>query len=324
LQQARRSVRNFYGVLRVIEHAGADPRDNSASDTAQNSTTSAGYEPRQPARPETEYLTTSFSEGSAPQGAEQASRQAPMYLSPYQTSYRRLINGTIDHGLQFLSPELRRRPTSYYGEKSGIGVALKAIAGRGALRVGVVGLGAGTLAAYGRMGDRYTFYEINPLDVQMAKEEFSFLRDSEAKIDIVLGDARLSLERQAPQQYDALVVDAFSSDSIPVHLLTRQAFELYFRQLKPDGVLALHISNQYVNLQPVGEAAAEVMGKEAVLVASGDDHPRGIYSAVWILMGNPRGFYGKREMEEAGAILPGTGHERVWTDDYSSVFRIMK
>jgi SAM-dependent methyltransferase len=247
-----------------------------------------------------------------------------MYVSPYQTSYRRLMNGTIDHGLQFLSPQLRLEPTSYYSEKSGIGVALAAIRGRGALRVGIVGLGAGTLAAYGRSGDQYTFYEINPLDVRIANQEFTFLRDSEAQIRIVEADARLSLERQPGQQYDALAVDAFSSDSIPVHLLTREAFELYFRQLKPDGVLALHVSNQYLDLLPVVEAAAARLGKEAILVNNGDDHQRGIYSASWILIGSPQGFYGKGEMEKAGAILLPAARERPWTDDYSSVLRIIK
>jgi len=112
----------------------------------------------------------------------------------------------------------------------------------GPLRVGLVGLGAGTLAAYGRPLDSYTFYEINPLDVALARTEFTFLRDSPAAVDIVLGDARLSLERQPGQAFDVLAVDAFSGDSIPVHLLTLQAFELYFRQLQPGGVLAVHIT----------------------------------------------------------------------------------
>ena len=140
---------------------------------------------------------------------------------------RRLMNGTIDHGLQFLAAARRREPTTYYGPDSGVGIALRS-ANRGhpgPLRVGLVGLGAGTLAAYGRPLDRYTFYEINPLDVALARTEFTFLRDSPAAVDIVLGDARLSLERQPGQAFDVLAVDAFSGDSIPVHLLTLQAFE---------------------------------------------------------------------------------------------------
>lgn len=298
-REASLAVRNFYGVLRVIDHPGAGGAGDIAS-------------------------TGNSAPATAAAGGAEPAAHLPMYLSPYQTSYRRLMNGTIDHGLQFLSPQLRRKPTSYYSEKSGIGVALAAIRGRGALGVGVVGLGTGTLAAYGRSGDQYTFYEINPLDVKIANQEFTFLRDSEAKIRIVEGDARLSLEQEPAQQYDALAVDAFSSDSIPVHLLTRQAFELYFRQLKPDGVLALHVSNQYLDLLPVVEGAAAQLGKEAILVNNGDDHQRGIYSASWILMGSPEGFYGKDAMEEAGAILLPTARERAWTDDYSSVFRIIK
>lgn len=297
---ATRSVRNFYGVLQVIDYEGAEA---SGPKTAEN--------PRK--------VHVSRAGVSAV-----AQRHMPMYLSPYQTSYRRLVNGTISHGLEFLSPGLRDKATSYYSEKSGIGVALRAIQKRGAIRAGIVGLGAGTLAAYGRAGDQFTFYEINPLDVRIAEEEFSFLRDCGASTEIVQGDARLSLERQAPQNYDALAIDAFSSDSIPVHLLTSEAFHLYFRQLKPDGVLALHISNQYLNLQPVVQAVAASLGKEAILVNNEDDQKQGIYAASWILMGNPSGFFGKSEMETAGSILPKVTQQQLWTDNYSSLLRLLK
>ena len=292
-QESRRAVRNFYGVLRVIDHDGATLPDETDGGTASIS----------------------------PNGRKAA---VPLYLGPYQTSYRRLLNGTIDHGLQFLSPGLRRKATTYYATNSGVGIALNAIAGRGELRVGVVGLGAGTLAVYGRPGDTYTFYEINPLDVRIAQEEFTFLRGSRARTEIVLGDARLSLERETPRSYDALVVDAFSSDSIPVHLLTREAFELYFRHLKPDGVLAIHVSNQYLNLSPVVAAAAAALHKEAVLINNSDNHAQGVYAASWIVLGNPSGFYGRQKMEEAGAMVPGASGLRLWTDTYSSLFGILK
>jgi SAM-dependent methyltransferase len=291
--ESRRTERNFYGVLRVADHEGADARDGADS-------------------------------GKATKTAGQTTGHAPLYLSPYQTSYRRLINGTIDHGLQFLSPEFRRKPTTYYAANSGVGIALRAIAGRGALRVGVVGLGAGTLAAYGRPHDVYQFYEINPLDVQIAKEEFTFLSDSAAQIDLVSGDARLSLEGEAPQEFDALVVDAFSSDSIPVHLLTREAFELYFRHVKPDGLLAIHVSNQYLNLTPVVEAAAASLKKEAVIINNNDDHAQGVYAASWIVLGNSPAFYGHQKIEESGTILPPARQGDLWTDNYSSLFRILK
>jgi hypothetical protein len=299
-RSARRSVRNFYGVLQVIDYEGANANDSTSAQNPQQTPSS----------------------GPSASGAHIA--HMPMYLSPYQTSYRRLVNGTISHGLQFLSAELRDRPVSYYGEKSGIGVALRAIQKRGALRVGIVGLGAGSLAVYGRSGDQYTFYEINPLDVRIANEEFSFLHDAKASVQIVPGDARLSLESEPAQGYDALAIDAFSSDSIPVHLLTREAFALYFRHLKPDGVLALHISNQYLNLEPVVESAAEYMGKEAILINNDDDKREGIYAASWILVGQPGGFYGQNEMEAAGAVLLPTGRQRLWTDNYSSVLKLLK
>src|SRR4029077_1832237 len=121
---------------------------------------------------------------------------------------------------------------------------------------------AGTLASYGRLGDRFRFYEINPLDIKLARTQFSYLADCQAKLDIVLGDARLSLERQPNQDFDVLAVDAFSSDSIPVHLLTVEAFELYFRHLKPTGILAVHVSNKYLELKPIVGLAAQALGKQ--------------------------------------------------------------
>jgi hypothetical protein len=238
--------------------------------------------------------------------------------------FQKLMNGTIDHGLQFLSPARRRQPTSYYGPRSGIGIALKSSATASPLNVGVIGLGAGTLAAYGRPGDCYVFYEINPLVVQIANQNFSFLRESEAKTGIVLGDGRLSLEQQAPQQFDVLAVDAFSSDSIPVHLLTRQAFELYFLHLKLDGVLAVHISNQYLNLTPVVAGAASSLNKKAVLINSEPDGPKGIYRATWILLANSEAFLTNPDLERSGKLLAPSSPQLLWTDDYSSLLKILK
>ncbi|MGH9774330.1 MAG: fused MFS/spermidine synthase [Candidatus Acidiferrales bacterium] len=239
--------------------------------------------------------------------------------------YRKLMNGTIDHGLQFLSPSRRREPTTYYGPDSGIGVALRSAAEQGPLRVGVIGLGAGTLAAYGRAGDRYTFYEINPLVVQIANQEFTFLRDSPAQINIEPGDARLSLEREPPQGFDVLAVDAFSGDAIPVHLLTREAFELYFRELKPSGVLAVHISNKFLDLEPVVKAAAASLGKEAALVNTDVTKTgSGIYAAAWILVASRPVFVAQPILEKAGSAIPPSPREQLWTDNYSSLFRVLR
>jgi len=237
---------------------------------------------------------------------------------------RRLTNGTISHGLEFLSTARRDQPTSYYGENSGIGVALKAKAEHGALRVGVIGLGVGTIAAYGHAGDKYTFYEINPLDVRIAREEFSFLQDTKAEVGIELGDARLTLEREPAQRFDVLAVDAFSSDAIPVHLLTLEAFELYFRQLKAEGVLAVHISNQHLNLEPVVAAAAERLGKEAVTVRNENHYAQGVFKATWVLVGSREAFLGAPEMEKAGERAAMSSAKKLWTDAHSSVFAVLK
>jgi SAM-dependent methyltransferase len=238
--------------------------------------------------------------------------------------FRRLMNGTITHGLQFLGAARRDQPASYYGPDSGIGVAFKALASRDPRRVGVIGLGAGTIAAYAHEGDEFTFYEINPLVVQIAQHDFTFLRDSKAHISFELGDARLTLERQSPQDRDLLAVDAFSSDSIPVHLLTLEAFELYFRHLKPDGILAVHISNRHLYLEPVVAAAAEKLGKDAVLIESPSDRAKEIFLARWVLLANRGVLQQFPAVEEAGEPAESLARVKLWTDSYSSLFAVLK
>ena len=238
--------------------------------------------------------------------------------------FRRLMNGTITHGLQFLGAARRDQPVSYYGPESGIGVAFTALAPRGPRRVGVIGLGTGTVAAYAQEGDEFTFYEINPLVVRIAQQDFTFLRDSKAHISFELGDARLTLERQPPQQLDLLAVDAFSSDSIPVHLLTLEAFELYFRHLKPDGILAVHISNRHLYLEPVVAAAAEKLGKDAVIIESPNDRANEIFLARWVLLANRGALNQFPEIDDAGEPVTLLARVKLWTDSYSSLFPVLK
>jgi SAM-dependent methyltransferase len=236
---------------------------------------------------------------------------------------RRLVHGVIMHGEQYRAAGRRNEPTTYYGATSGIGRALKALEGS-ALRVGVVGLGTGTLALYGRPGDVYRFYEINPQVVTVAEREFTFLADSGAKIEHVLGDARLSMEREPPQEYDVLVVDAFSSDSIPVHLLTAEAFAVYFRHLQPGGILAVHISNRYLDLKPVLKEAATRFGKAAQLVDDDSDAERGTYGTTWVLFADAPEVFAQAPLKGAGEPLEADRTIRVWTDDYSDLYRILK
>ena len=238
---------------------------------------------------------------------------------------RLLVHGITCHGMQFLDPERRRLPNSYYSPWSGAGLTLRHYKPEVPRRVGIIGLGAGTLATYGKPGDVYRFYEINPQVIDLAKSEFTFLADSPAAIEIVLGDARLELEREESQQFDVLAVDAFSSDSIPVHLLTREAFELYFRHVKPDGVLALHITNQYLNLRPVVQAAAASLGKKTLLVRNEVDDETGMFATQWILVTGNSAFFESLPSADARAHLEPVGDKLVpWTDGYSNLFRILK
>jgi spermidine synthase len=194
---------------------------------------------------------------------------------------------------------------------------------RGPVRMGVIGLGTGTMAAWGRPGDVIRFYEINPLVFKIAQTEFTFLRDSRATVDVVMGDARLSLEREPPQDYDLLAVDAFSSDSIPVHLVTREAFQVYFRHLTPAGVLAVHVSNRYLDLEPVVQRIATVLGKHARVVDSSDNESDGEFGSTWVLVTADAALFEHTSLSSATGI-ENAARIRLWTDDYSNLFQIVK
>jgi hypothetical protein len=223
----------------------------------------------------------------------------------------------------------RNTPTSYYGANTGIAAVMKNMQRTDAgLRVGIVGLGTGTLAAYGEAPDEFRFYELNPAVVDVAKRYFSFLQDSRANVDIVPGDGRISLERELRQsgsrRYDVLVIDAFNSDAIPVHLLTVEALELYWSHLKPGGVLALHLTNNYLDLVPVAGNLGDRMGKEVLLVTTPRD--MGVSAAAdWVLLLEDSGSIAGRLTGDASAselTLPGP--ERVWTDDYSNLLGTLR
>ncbi|MGH8704172.1 MAG: spermidine synthase, partial [Burkholderiales bacterium] len=211
---------------------------------------------------------------------------------------RRLLHGVILHGEQYLHAGKRALPTTYYQTTSGIGAAIASRRERGAIRVGVVGLGAGTLAAYGRKGDVYRFYDINRQVIAVAKSEFTYLADSAAQIEIALGDGRLNLEREPPQQFDVLAVDAFSSDSIPVHLITKEALGVYLRHVKADGIVAFHVSNRFLMLAPVVARLAKEHGAHSVWVAEWGGEEGDRTQSDWVLVSRERSALETAEIEE--------------------------
>jgi spermidine synthase len=242
--------------------------------------------------------------------------------------YVKLLHGQITHGLQLSAPARRAELTAYYGPSSGVGLAIrrhpKRLASR-PMRVGVIGLGVGTLAAWSRPGDVFRFYEIDP-DVGRLSEGpnpvFSFRRDGRGDVSVRLGDGRLVLEMEAPQAFDVLVVDAFSSDSIPVHLLTREAFGVYLRHLTPGGALAVHVTNRYLDLKPVVRGAAAELGLNAEHVPSFEQGL--LWSSDWMLVARDRALL-EDELVRAATLprLPGASAV-VWRDDWSDLLGALK
>jgi spermidine synthase len=238
---------------------------------------------------------------------------------------RVLMNGRIRHGMQMLADEEHRKtPTTYYGEDSGVGITLRNCCGSRPRRIGVIGLGVGTLAVYGGPSDSVTFYEINPLVEPIARNLFTYLRESAAQVSVVTGDGRFALQHANPQRFDVLVVDAFTGDAIPLHLLTREAMEAYQRQLAPGGAVAFHISNSYVDLAPEIARVAESEGLQARVVESFAVPTEGAYRATWVLVtGNPE-FFNIPAVHAAAAPISHRPDLRVWTDDYSSLLPVMR
>ncbi|MEP7276236.1 MAG: fused MFS/spermidine synthase [Betaproteobacteria bacterium] len=237
---------------------------------------------------------------------------------------RQLIHGTILHGNQYLSAVFRRQPSTYYTTTSGVGRALESMHPRtDPLKVGVIGLGTGTLATYGSTGDVYRFYDINPAVFGIARDYFTYLGDSDATIETALGDARLSLEREPPQGFDLLAIDAFSSDAIPVHLITAEALDVYRRHMKPGGVIAFHVTNRFLDLVPVVKALADHAGLHAVWVR---DEGEGALSSRsdWVLLSDAGTVLDATRVAEASSEFVEHPEWRLWTDDFNNLVQVLK
>jgi hypothetical protein len=243
-----------------------------------------------------------------------------------------MIHGRIVHGVQCLADDRRTAPTTYYGPTSGIGLAMSRhparLDDRHGLHVGVIGLGVGTMAVYGRPGDTMRYYEINPDVVRTAAEQFTFLRDSQARIDVVTADARIALERELRsanrQKFDVLALDAFSGDAIPMHLLTREAFALYAAHLADEGLIVLHVSNDHVDLAPVVRGLADELGFTVRAVSSVDDPAHAVQRSDWLIVTRNRRFLDDRETASQFRPLDLTRRPIVWTDDFASLRQVLK
>jgi hypothetical protein len=237
---------------------------------------------------------------------------------------RMLLNGTIQHGTQLFAPGLTRTPTTYYADDSGIGLALRNCCDDRPRNIGVIGLGTGTLATYGTAKDHIRFYEINPLVRPIAQNLFTYLRDSPAQITFADGDARTSLTRESPQNFDVLAVDAFSGDAIPLHLLTTEAITLYKKHLAPNGILAFHVSNQYLNLPPEIAQLATAANMQSKLIESQPDESLGAFRSTWVLLTTNQTFFSRPEIANAATATPTDARLRPWTDDYSTILPILQ
>jgi len=249
-----------------------------------------------------------------------------------ESPYRTLMHGRINHGTQYFSPEYEKVPVTYYGEESGVGIAvrvLREVQTQRGLQIGVVGLGTGTMAAWGRPGDTVRFYDINPEVIRLSADYFTYTANAESKVDIVLGDARLMIEREvamppekSPARLDILALDAFSSDAIPLHLLTKEAFETYWKRVRDDGIIAVHISNRYLDLYPLVCGLAKASNRHTLYIDAESDSVN--EQSTWVLVTSNEKYIANDLMQRHVSVPDKIKPPLVFTDDYSNLYRILK
>jgi len=240
--------------------------------------------------------------------------------------FRSLYCSGTEHGRQFLSEARKREPLTYYGYESGVGQLLLSLKDKPDAKVGIIGMGTATLAAYGEAGQTYRFYEINPDMVKVAEQYFTYLSDMTARgarYQVALGDARLTMANEPDQHYDALVLDAFSGDSVPAHLLTKEAFAIYTRHLQPNGVIAVHITNHYLNLAPVVERLAREFGFMTTRLCVDPGGLAGHYQPDYLLLSKDEAF-----IKAYPPVPPDYAHDipniPLWTDHAHNLFQILE
>lgn len=245
--------------------------------------------------------------------------------------YHFLFHGTTIHGIQSLDPGRRHEPLSYFHRSGPIGQVFSALSARPTKpHVAVIGLGTGSLACYGESGQQFTFYEIDPTVERIARDPryFTFLQDCPPRLDVVLGDARLSLTRTPDRYFGLIVLDAFSSDAIPVHLLTREALKLYLAKLEEGGILAFHISNRYLDLRPVLGNLAQEAGLFCLvrndLKVSEGERRSGKRPSIWVVMARKQEDVNLLAQDQQWKVLTGQAGAKVWTDDFSDILSVIR
>ncbi len=237
--------------------------------------------------------------------------------------FRAFISGNVNHGRQWMSPEKRSRPTTYYGEGTAPALGIACVQSQPSVRIGVVGMGVGTLASYARPDDTVRFYEINPQVELIARQYFHFLGDCKGQCDIVIGDARLVLERETPNQFEILILDAFTSDAPPVHLLTKEAFDQYARHLRPDGLLVVNVTNTYLELAPVVAKLGHKLGWKSVRIRTPTNPSRLAYRTDYLVLSRhasqlPESLSAETIPHDIVLAAP------LWTDQYSNLLQVIK
>jgi SAM-dependent methyltransferase len=236
-------------------------------------------------------------------------------------------SGRVDHGQQFRAPEKREIPLTYYGRDSGVGRALVDAGRQGPVRVGIVGLGTGTLATFARPGDYYRFYEINPAAIAVAHKWFTYLDDCRGIVDVAEGDARLLIEREQEARFDVLVLDAFSGDTVPVHLLTEEAFQIYERRIRDGGVIAVNVTNHFLRLAAEVERQADARGLGHTRLYQPETEEPGQHRSDWVLMTSDRSFLNRFPSEvptDVATEETQASAAPLWTDRFSNLIGLLK
>jgi hypothetical protein len=276
-------------------------------------------------------MTASLAFGNASEKVLYATRT---FFGVYRVSedltgrYHGLAHGTTLHGMQALTPERRGEALTYYHQTGPFGQAWKALPDTATGRnVAVVGLGIGTLATYARPSQHWTFFEIDPAIERIARthEYFSFMDACGDRCHVVIGDARISLARVPERAYNLLVLDAFSSDSIPMHLMTREAFSLYLSRLAPDGAIVMHISNRHLRLAPIVARLAASQGLAALqqIDARGPGWPEGKNESHWIVMSRSRADLDVMAKDPRWLPLEASPSTPLWSDDFSNILSVL-